>query len=126
MLVHDYFLTNIIHIHTISVTTSTVGIQPYQPPFPCGNYMTADPNTIAIPPRSSPIPSLPLMASLNLPNMEWLTNNPIHHDWLWHLMPAKICLDTRKFEGKVGEYRENHIMSFNLCCSSNIIVDDFI
>ena len=108
------------------MTTSTVGIQLYQPPFSCGNYITADPNTIAMPPRSSPIPSLPLMASLNLPNMEWLTNKPIYHDRLWYLMPTKIPLDTRKFEGKVGEYPHNDIMSFNLCCSSNIIVDDFI
>ena len=41
-------------------------------------------------------------------------------------MPTKIPLDIPKFEGKVGEDPQNHIMEFHLWCSSNNIVDDFV
>ena len=41
-------------------------------------------------------------------------------------MPTKLPLDISKFEGKVGECPQNHIMTFHLWCSSNNIVDDSI
>ena len=41
-------------------------------------------------------------------------------------MPTKLPSDIPKFEGKVGECPQNHIMTFHLWCSSNIIVDDSI
>ena len=39
-------------------------------------------------------------------------------------MPTKVPSDIPKFEGKVGECPQNHIMKFHLWCSSNNIVDD--
>ena len=41
-------------------------------------------------------------------------------------MPTKLPSDIPKFEGKVGECPQNHIMMFHLWCSSNSIVDDSI
>ena len=41
-------------------------------------------------------------------------------------MPTKLPSDIPKFEGKVGECPQNHIMKFHLWCSSNIIVYDSI
>ena len=41
-------------------------------------------------------------------------------------MPTKLPSDIPKFEGKAGEYPQNHIMMFHLWCSSNNIVDDSI
>ena len=88
--------------------------------------MPASPSTIVAPSRTSPGPSLSFMASLNLPYLARLKNDPIHHDWLWPPMPTKLPLDVAKFEGKAGEEPQNHIMSFHLWCSSNIIVENSI
>ena len=41
-------------------------------------------------------------------------------------MPTKLPSDIPKFEGKAGECPQNHIMTFHLWCSSNIIIDDLI
>ena len=41
-------------------------------------------------------------------------------------MPAKLPSDIPKFEGKVGECPQNHIMTFHLWCSSNRMIDDSI
>jgi hypothetical protein len=41
-------------------------------------------------------------------------------------MPSKLPLDIPKFEGKVGEYPSNHIMTFHLWCSSNNIMDESV
>ena len=66
------------------------------------------------------------MACLNLPNLARLTNDPIYHQTFWPPMPTKIPSDIPKFEGKVGECPQNHIMMFHLWCSSNNIIDDSI
>ena len=39
-------------------------------------------------------------------------------------MPTKLPSDIPKFEGKAGEYPQNHIMTFHWWCSLNNIVDD--
>ena len=41
-------------------------------------------------------------------------------------MPTKLQSDIPKFEGKVEECPQNHIMTFHLWCSSSSIVDDSI
>ena len=41
-------------------------------------------------------------------------------------MPTKLPSDIPKFEGKVGECPQNHIMKFHLWCSLNNIVDYLI
>ena len=66
------------------------------------------------------------MASINLLDLTWVTNEPIRHNPLWPPMPTKLPLEIPEFEGKAGEDPQNHIMSFHLWCSSNNIVDDSI
>ena len=41
-------------------------------------------------------------------------------------MPTKLPLDIPKFEWKVGECPQNHIMTFHLCRLSNNIMNDSI
>ena len=69
---------------------------------------------------------MPYLASLNIPDLNKLTNDPILHNPTWLAMPTKLPLDIPKFEGKAGDYPANHIMTFHLWCSSNNIMDDSI
>jgi hypothetical protein len=59
-------------------------------------------------------PSMPYLASLNIPDLTKLTNDSILHD-----PPSDIS----KFEGKPGEDPTNQIMSFHMWCSFNKIME---
>jgi hypothetical protein len=78
--------------------------------------------------RANPPPPLqmPYLASLNIPDLTKLTNDPILHDATWPAMPTKLPLDIPKFEGKAGDDPTNHVMTFHLWCSSNIIMEDSV
>jgi hypothetical protein len=73
-----------------------------------------------------PQPQMPYLASLNIPDLTKLTNDPISHDPTWPAMPTKLPSDIPKFEGKAGDDPTNHIMTFHLWCSSNSIMDDSV
>jgi hypothetical protein len=73
-----------------------------------------------------PPPQMPYLASLNIPDLTKLTNDPILHDPTWPTMPTKLPSDIPKFEGKVGDDPTNHIMTFHLWFSSNNIMDDSV
>jgi hypothetical protein len=45
-------------------------------------------------------PSMPYLASLNIPDLTKLMNDPILHDPTWPNMPTKLPSDIPKFEGK--------------------------
>ena len=85
-----------------------------------------NPTTIAGPSHINLASNLPFMACINLPDLAQLTNDPIFHQTFWPPMPTKLPSDIPKFEGKVGECPQSHIMSFHLWCSSNKIIDDSI
>ena len=90
------------------------------------HYAPANPTTMAAPSHINLGSNLPFMAHLNLLDFPLLTNGPIHHQTYWPPMPTKLPSDIPKFEGKAGEFPQNHIMTFHLWCSSNNIVDDSI
>jgi hypothetical protein len=69
---------------------------------------------------------LPFLATLDLPDLSRLTNDPIHHSTVWPAIPAKLPSDIPKFDGKSGEDPNNHVMTFHLWCSSNSLMDDSI
>jgi hypothetical protein len=69
---------------------------------------------------------MPFLASLNIPDLRKITNDPILHDHTWPAMLTKLPLDIPKFEGKAGDDPTNHVMTFYLWCSSNNIMDDSI
>ena len=71
-------------------------------------------------------PRLPLLATLNLPNLSTLMNNLVSHDPAWPAVPNKIPLDIPKFEGKAREDPSEHVTTFHLWCSSNSLHDDSI
>jgi len=69
---------------------------------------------------------LPFLATLELPDVSKLTNDPILHNPYWPPVPTKVPGDCPKFEGKAGEDPQAHVMTYHLWCSSNSWVDDSI
>jgi hypothetical protein len=65
---------------------------------------------------TNPPPNLPMpyLASLNIPDLTKLTNDPIFHDPTWPNMLTKLPLDIPKFEGKPGDDLSKHVMTFHL------------
>lgn len=46
--------------------------------------------------------TLPFLATLDIPDLYKLTNDPIYHNLRWGPIPHKIIADIPKFEGKQG------------------------
>jgi hypothetical protein len=69
---------------------------------------------------------LPFLATLDLPDLSRILNDPISHSPQWPAIPAKLPLDIPKFDGKAGDDPNNHVMTFHLWCSSNSLMDDSI
>lgn len=53
-----------------------------------------------------------------------IMNESICHDPKFPPMTTKLPNDAPKFKGKLGENTTTHITTYNLCCSSNSLVDD--
>jgi hypothetical protein len=72
------------------------------PPNPPQGSGTQPAHTMA---GTNPPPPLhmPYLASLNIPDLSKLTNDPILHDPTWPAMPTKLPSDIPKFEGKAGK-----------------------
>jgi hypothetical protein len=83
-----------------------------------------------IPPQSHQYPQVnrqfPFLATLDLPDLTRILNDPIRHSPQWPAIPAKLPSDIPKFDGKLGEDPKNHVMTFHLRCSSNSLMDDSI
>ena len=71
-------------------------------------------------------PQLPFLATLELPDVSKLTNDPILHQPYWPLVSTKVPSDCPKFEGKAREDPQAHVMTYHLWCSSNSWVDESI
>jgi hypothetical protein len=69
---------------------------------------------------------LPFLATLDLPDLSRLTNDPIFHSSVLPVIPAKLPYNIPKFDGKSGEDPNNHVITFHLWCSSNSLMDDSI
>jgi hypothetical protein len=69
---------------------------------------------------------LPFLATLDLSDLSRIFNDPIRHSPQWLVIPAKLPSEIPKFDGKVGEDPNNHIMTFHLWCSSSSLMDDSI
>jgi hypothetical protein len=85
---------------------------------------------IGLPPQIHQYPQvnrqLPFLATLDLPDLSRILNDPIRHSPQWPTMTNKLPSDIPKFDGKVGEDPNNHIMNFHLWCSSKSLMDDFV
>ena len=69
---------------------------------------------------------LPFVATLELQDLNWLTNDPIAYAPCWRVIPHKCPSYSPKFNGNLGEDPSNHVMTFHLWCSTNALNDDLI
>jgi len=69
---------------------------------------------------------LPFVATLELPDLNRLTNDPILYAPWWPVIPHKFPLDIPKFNGNPGADPSNHVMNFHLWCSYNSLNDDSV
>jgi hypothetical protein len=85
---------------------------------------------MGLPPQNYQFPQvnrqLPFLATLDLPDLSRILNDPILHSPHWPIIPAKLPSDIPKFDGRAGEDPNNHVMTFHLWCSSNSLMDDSI
>lgn len=113
------------------VTIRITNPQPQFQSFPGGNFLGinaygggANPYHFQQNWNTVQPPKIPFMAILNLPDLSKLINDPIRHSSSWPSIPTKLPSDIPKFEGKVNEDPNTHIMTFHLWCSSNSLMDD--
>jgi len=66
------------------------------------------------------------MATLELPDLDRLMNDPIAYAPWWPAILHKLPSDIPKFNGNMGEDPSNHVMTFHLWFSSNTLNDDSI
>ena len=59
-------------------------------------------------------PRLPFLATLNLPDLSRLMNDPVSHDLAWPSVPSKLPLEIPKFEGKLEEDPSEHVTTLHL------------
>lgn len=66
------------------------------------------------------------LATLELPEVSRLMNDPILHASYCPPIPSNIPSDCPKFEEKAKEDPQAHVMTYHLWCSFNLYVDDSI
>ena len=69
---------------------------------------------------------LPFVATLELPYLNRLTNDPILYAPWWPIILHKLPSDIPKFNGNPGGDPSNHVMTFHLWCSSKSLKDDSV
>ena len=71
-------------------------------------------------------PRLPFLATLNLPELLKLINDPVSHDLTWLIVPTKIPSYIPKFKGKNGEDPGENVTNFHLWCSLNSLNHNYV
>jgi hypothetical protein len=69
---------------------------------------------------------LPFLATLDLPDLSRLTNDPIFHSLVWLVIPVNFLLIFQNLTETMAEDPNNHVMTFHLWCSSNSLMDDSV
>ena len=69
---------------------------------------------------------LPFVATLELPDLNRLTNDPINYAPWWPVIPHKLPSDIPKFNGNLGEDLSTHVMTYHFWCSSNSLNNDSV
>ena len=94
------------------------------PTFTYG-HSRAGPSNPQVGTSSAPVrPKLPFLATLNLPDLSKLMNDPVRHDPSWPPIPTKLPSDIPKLKGKVGEDPGAHVTTFHLWFYSNSMNED--
>jgi hypothetical protein len=71
-------------------------------------------------------PKLSFLATLHLPELTRLLNDPILHNPHSPPMPTKFSSNIPKFEAKPNEDPGDHVTTFHLWCFSNSLSDDSV
>jgi hypothetical protein len=83
-----------------------------------------------LPPQSHQYPHVnrqsPFLSTLDLPDLSRILNDLIRHSPQWSAIPTKLPSDIPKFNGKLGEDPNNHVMNFHIWCSSKSLMEDSI
>jgi hypothetical protein len=70
-----------------------------------------------LPPQNYQFPQVKrqfmFLATLDLPDLSRILNDPIFHSPYWSVLPAKLPSDIPNFDGLSGEDPNNHIMKFH-------------
>lgn len=119
------------HGNPLYNTVSQINCYTTQPMYTMGNQMMGGAQSSSGHPSSpwseSGAPnSLPFLATLDIPNLYKLTNDPIYHNLQWSPIPHKIPIDIPKFDGKQGEDPGTHITTYHIWSVSNSMVDDSV
>jgi hypothetical protein len=69
---------------------------------------------------------LPFLATLNLPDLSRLTNDPIKHQPMWLTIPTELPSIIIPSLMETWEDPSMHVMTYHLWCSSKSLVDDNI
>jgi hypothetical protein len=85
---------------------------------------------MGLPPQSHQNPQVnrhfPFLASLDLPDLFRILKYPIHQSPHWLVIPTKLPSEIPKFNVKPREDPNNHVMTLQLWCSSNSLMDESI
>ena len=132
------------HVHSSVPFQGNISNQPnpmgYMPPHPQSNMSGHSTNMqtaygptgllMGLPPQSHHCPQvnrqLPFLATLDLPDLSRILNDPILHSPHWPVIPAKLPFDIPKFDSRLREYPNNHVMDFHLWCSPNSLMGESI
>ena len=57
---------------------------------------------------------LPFLATLDLPDLSRILNDPILHSPYWLVILTKLPSDIPKFDGRAEKHPNNHVMNFHL------------
>lgn len=68
----------------------------------------------------------PFIATLELLDLNWLTNDPIAYVPWWLVIPHRLPSYILKFNGNLGEDPSNHVMTLHLWFLSNTLNNDLI
>ena len=66
------------------------------------------------------------LATLELPNLSRLTNDPIQHNPSWSTIPVNTPTDIPELDGKTGKDLTTNITMYHPWCLSNSLLDDSI
>ena len=64
-------------------------------------------------------PRLHFLATLNLPELSRLMNDPVSHNLKWPTVPTNIPSNIPKFKGNASEDPSEHVTTFHLWWSSS-------
>lgn len=77
-------------------------------------------------PSQDPNCQFTFIATLDFLDLSRLTNDPLLYLPFWTTILTNLPIDIPKFEGKSGKDPSNHVMTYHIQCTSNLLINDSI